>query len=212
MFTGWIEETGTVEELNKSAQSAQITIRAEKVLHGLHIGDSIAVNGVCLTVISFDALRFTVDAMAETLRRTNAQGFLPGARVNLERAMRLGDRLGGHIVSGHVDGIGVVRSMKREDNAVSIDIAAPENILKYVAEKGSIAVDGVSLTVARAGGRLFRVCVIPHTQQETTLLQRKPGDAVNLECDLIAKYTEKLLRGNSQSAGITMELLQQHGF
>lgn len=212
MFTGLIEETGTVESLKKSAQSAQITIQAQKVLHSLRIGDSIAVNGVCLTVISFDGFRFTVDAMAETLRRTNGKGFLPGARVNLERALRLGDRLGGHIVSGHIDGTGVVRLSAREDNAVTICIAAPENILKYIVQKGSVAVDGVSLTVTEADDRLFQVCVIPHTQQETTLLQKKIGDAVNLECDVIAKYTEKLLRGNSQPTGITMDFLQQNGF
>lgn len=212
MFTGLIEEIGTVESLKKSAQSAQIAIQAQKVLPGLRIGDSIAVNGVCLTVISFNGLRFTVDTTAETLRRTSGKGFLPGARVNLERALRLSDRLGGHIVSGHIDGTGVIRFAAREDNAVSIGIAAPAGILKYVVQKGSIAVDGVSLTVSGVDDQLFRVCVIPHTRQETTLTQKKAGDAVNLECDLIGKYAEKLLKGNSQSAGITVDFLQQHGF
>lgn len=212
MFTGLIEEIGTVESLKKSAQSAQITIQTQKVLQGLRIGDSIAVNGVCLTVISCNGLRFTVDATAETLRRTNGKGFLPGAWVNLERALRLGDRLGGHIVGGHIDGTGVIRSAAQEDNAVSIGIAAPASILKYVVQKGSIAVDGVSLTVSGVDDQLFRVCVIPHTQQETTLTQKNAGDAVNLECDVIGKYTEKLLQGNSRSAGITVDFLQQHGF
>ena len=216
MFTGIIEETGTVEAVRMDGASGTITIRAEKVLEGTKIGDSIAVNGVCLTVCSMAGNSFTADVMAETMRRTGFAGLERGSEVNLERAMAMNGRFGGHIVSGHIDGTGRISQMKRESNAVWVTVAAERSILKYIVEKGSIAIDGISLTVAYVDEECFKVSVIPHTASETTLLGKAAGDVVNLECDVIAKYVEKLTgmksSDSSEEEGVTMEFLMENGF
>lgn len=215
MFTGLVEEIGKIESIIKSEKSAKITIKANKVLKNVMLGDSIATNGVCLTVTSFDSGRFTVDVMAETIRRSNLKNISPGDEVNLERALRLGDRLGGHIVSGHIDGTGIIRSYEKEDNAIWVSISASPEILKYIVQKGSIAIDGVSLTVAYVDESIFKVSIIPHTKDMTTLLRKKVGDEVNLECDMIGKYIEKLLGSKEQAPvkkGIDFDFLSANGF
>lgn len=217
MFTGIIEEIGTVRRIERGAAGARLTIGAKAVLEGTKIGDSIATNGVCLTVVSMTADSFSADVMAESLRRSGLGQLQRGSPVNLERAMAANGRFGGHIVSGHIDGTGTVASQKREDNAVWVTVHAPAALLRYIVEKGSIAIDGVSLTVAAVDETGFSVSIIPHTGVETILLGKKPGDTVNLECDVIGKYVEKLLtpygkdEGTAKS-GITMDFLTQHGF
>ena len=211
MFTGIIEEVGSVRHVQHGTSSCVLTVAAKTVLTDVHIGDSIAVNGVCLTVCRFDAVQFSADVMPETMRRTNIGRLVPGSRVNLERAMPANGRFGGHIVSGHIDGTGQICSLVREENAVWVKIAADHALLRYIAEKGSIAVDGISLTVAEVTAQDFCVSIIPHTGAETTLLTRKPGDPVNLECDILAKYLEKLL-GKSGTGGITPQFLSEHGY
>lgn len=193
MFTGIIEEMGKVKSLHKTAKSAEIHIQAEKVLEDVKIGDSIAVNGVCLTVVTFDKSGFTADVMNETFRRSNLKLLHSGQKVNLERAMKAGGRFGGHMVAGHIDGTGVIQASWQEENAIWFRIRSTPEILKFIVQKGSIAIDGISLTVAEAGVDSFLVSVIPHTIKETTLGQRKAGDTVNLENDCIGKYVEKLL-------------------
>ncbi|MDY3617507.1 riboflavin synthase [Agathobaculum sp.] len=210
MFTGLIEEVGRVQRIERGAKGARLTIAASTVLEQAKAGDSIAVNGVCLTAVSISARSFSADVMAETLRRSNLGALEAGARVNLERAMPVTGRFGGHIVSGHIDGTGEVESLHREDNAVWVRIRTSGALLRYIIEKGSVAVDGVSLTVASVDLRCFAVSIIPHTGAETTLLGRRPGDAVNLECDVIGKYVEKLL--SPQTGGLTQDFLLQHGF
>ena len=216
MFTGIIEEVGVIKNINIGAKSAVITIQANTVMEDIHLGDSIAMNGVCLTVTSFDKNSYSVDVMHETLRRTNLGALKGGSRVNLERAMAADGRFGGHIVAGHVDGTGVITSMKQDDNAVWIDIETDASVLKYIVEKGSITIDGISLTVAQVDSRSFAVSVIPHTGMHTTLLEKKPGDSVNLETDMIGKYVEKLLGYQEQEqkpkSNITMEFLMENGF
>lgn len=194
MFTGIVEEKGTVKHISLAGISGSIAIRARKVLEGTRIGDSIAVNGVCLTVVSLQSDGFTADVMAETIRRTSLGRCQPGDRVNLERAMAADGRFGGHIVAGHIDGVGTIRSAVPEGNAVWITIDTPPQILRYIVEKGSIAIDGISLTVAYVDESVFKVSVIPHTAAETTLLSKKAGDIVNLENDIVGKYVEKLMR------------------
>ena len=216
MFTGIIEEVGVIKNIKMGAKSAVITIQANTVMEDIHLGDSIALNGVCLTVTSFDKNSYSVDVMHETLRRTNLGALKGGSRVNLERAMAADGRFGGHIVAGHVDGTGVITSMKQDDNAVWIDIETDASVLKYIVEKGSITIDGISLTVAQVDSRSFAVSVIPHTGMHTTLLEKKPGDSVNLETDMIGKYVEKLLGYQEQEqkpkSNITMEFLMENGF
>ena len=216
MFTGIIEEVGVIKNIKMGAKSAVITIQAETVLEVIHLVDSIAMNGVCLTVTSFDKNSYSVDVMHETLRRTNLGALKGGSRVNLERAMAADGRFGGHIVAGHVDGTGVITSMKQDDNAVWIDIETDASVLKYIVEKGSITIDGISLTVAQVDSRSFAVSVIPHTGMHTTLLEKKPGESVNLETDMIGKYVEKLLGYQEQEqkpkSNITMEFLMENGF
>ena len=194
MFTGIVEEKGTVGHISLAGISGSIAIKARKVLEGTRIGDSIAVNGVCLTVVSLRPDGFTADVMAETIRRTSLGSCQPGDPVNLERAMAADGRFGGHIVAGHNDGVGTIRSAVPEGNAVWITIDAPPQILRYIVEKGSIAIDGISLTVAYVDESVFKVSVIPHTAAETTLLSKKAGDIVNLENDIVGKYIEKLMR------------------
>ena len=215
MFTGLIEEIGRVESVVKSAKSARITIRAKKVLEEVKLGDSISTNGVCLTVTSFDSSRFSIDVMAETMRLSNLRKFSPGDEVNLERALSVGDRLGGHIVSGHIDGMGTIENFKREDNAIWITVSASPDILRYIVQKGSIAIDGVSLTVAYVDDSVFKVSIIPHTKDMTTLLRKNLGDEVNLECDMIGKYIEKFLSAKEQvpvKKSIDFDFLNDNGF
>lgn len=219
MFTGLIEEIGTVKNIRKGNVSSQITIGAQKVLEGIKEGNSICTNGACLTVIAHSIREFTVDVMAETMRRTNLHKLTLGDKVNLERALKVGDRLGGHIVSGHVDGIGTILQMKREENAIWITISVTNNILKYIVEKGSVTIDGISLTIAEVDDKNFRVSVIPHTGLMTTLLKKQPGDELNIENDIVGKYIEKFisLKGNEnhekQSDNkIDMNFLKEHGF
>lgn len=215
MFTGLIEEIGRIKSVIKSTKSAKIIINASKVLEGVKLGDSISTNGVCLTVTEYGSNYFTVDVMAETMRRSNLRALSAGDTVNLERALRLGDRLGGHIVSGHIDGVGTISDFENEDNAVWITIEASQELLKYIVEKGSIAIDGVSLTVAYVDEKVFKVSIIPHTKDVTTLLTKKVGDIVNLECDMLGKYVEKLLSVKEEAStkqGIDLNFLSEHGF
>ena len=209
MFTGIVEEMGVLKSIRKGAHSAILEIQAKVVLEDIHLGDSIAVNGVCLTATSFSPTGFTADVMHETLNR-----------VNLERAMAANGRFGGHIVAGHVDGVGTVQRIEKDDNAIWYTIAAGPEVLKYVVEKGSITIDGISLTVARVDSQSFAISAIPHTVSVTVLADRKPGDIVNLETDIIGKYVEKLLHfpqeeaapAPKQSSGITKEFLTRYGY
>ena len=192
MFTGIIEECGTVLDVLKNGVSGSVQIQASTVLEGTKTGDSIAVNGVCLTVTKLTKSSFTADVMAETFRRTNLGSLGKNSRVNLERAMAADGRFGGHIVSGHIDGTGVISRIKEEGNAVWIYISAPQSILNLIVEKGSVAVDGISLTVAAVSDKEFAVSVIPHTRENTALSGKKTGAVVNLENDIIGKYVQKL--------------------
>ncbi|MCI9077710.1 MAG: riboflavin synthase [Lachnospiraceae bacterium] len=222
MFTGIIEEMGIINSVAEGSLSAVITIQASKVLEGSQVGDSIAVNGVCLTVTSIHGGLFTADVMAETLRRSSLGSLSKGSRVNLERAMHANGRFGGHIVSGHIDGTGTIVSKAREDNAVWITINTDKRVLKYIVEKGSVAVDGTSLTVAAVNDddSTFSVSVIPHTAEETIILEKGTGDIVNLENDVIGKYVERLLSYkeepvnalNNNGSEITMDFLMENGF
>lgn len=220
MFTGIVEETGTIRSLSISGMSGQIEIAAKKVLQGTKIGDSIAVNGICLTVVSKTQDSFRADVMAETVRRSSLSSCGEGDAVNLERAMAADGRFGGHIVSGHIDGTGTILSLVREENAVWVKIRTPEELIPYIVSKGSIAIDGISLTVAAVDDTSFRVSVIPHTGEETTLLRKKAGDLVNLETDIVGKYVGRLLGFASKdqnttgekNTGLTMEFLVEHGF
>ena len=184
MFTGIVEELGQVKALSLRGNSGTLTVKAKKVLEGTKIGDSIAVNGVCLTVTNMKNNEFSADVMAETVRRSSLGALRDGSYVNLERAMAADGRFGGHIVSGHIDGTGQIESMRREENAVWVTITCADKILDLIVEKGSICIDGISLTVAAVTKRNFSVSVIPHTGEETTLLKKKAGDAVNLENDI----------------------------
>ena len=218
MFTGIIEEIGTVKQLVPGKVSYRLTVSAQKVLEGTQVGDSIATNGICLTVTAIHGNNFDADVMAETVRRTNFSSLHAGSRVNLERALTPMSRLGGHIVSGHIDGTGTISDMTREDNAVWVTVQTKSELLKYMIEKGSIAIDGVSLTIAYVDDSCFKVSVIPHTGEETILLKKIPGDTVNLECDLIGKYVEKFMFGKAEedkkttSGGITEAFLAENGF
>ena len=194
MFTGIIEEKGRLLRVLGGNESGSIELAADKVLEGTRIGDSIAVNGVCLTVTTLKTHGFSADVMPETLRRTNLGSLHRGAEVNLERAMAAGGRFGGHIVSGHVDGTGTISELKRDGNAVWVSVKAAPDILHLIVEKGSICIDGISLTVAYVDDVMFKVSIIPHTGSETTLLNKKPGDMVNLENDIVGKYIERLMQ------------------
>lgn len=215
MFTGIVEEMGKIRHVALAGSSGQIAVQARKVLEGTKIGDSIAVNGVCLTVTSLQPDGFTADIMAETCRRSNLGQGRQGEFVNLERAMAADGRFGGHIVSGHIDGTGVIRASKREENAIWITIETEEDILRLIVEKGSIAIDGISLTVAKVDAGQFQVSVIPHTGEETTLLHKAVGAQVNLENDVVGKYVEKLLGiahpEKTEESGLTMEFLREYG-
>lgn len=211
MFTGLIETVGTVTAINK--QRGTVTIKCN-ITDGIEIGDSVAVNGACLTAVEIGNGIFTADVMNETFSRTALGTLSVGSRVNLERAMKADGRFGGHIVSGHIDGTGTVTNMQNDGNAVWVTVAADSGILRYIVEKGSIAIDGISLTVAYVDDKCFKVSIIPHTGGETTLLEKRAGDAVNLECDIIAKYVEKLMQPseNVPKSNITYEFLAENGF
>lgn len=216
MFTGLIEEVGTIDHIKRGADSSQITINSLIVIKDINIGDSISTNGICLTVIDFNTQSFTVDVMSETLKVTNLGTLLKGDKVNLERALRLQDRLGGHLVSGHVDGIGEIVDLKSEDNAKIITVSTQSKLLRYIIYKGSIAIDGISLTVFYVDDSIFKVSVIPHTNSITTLLDKNVGDTVNLECDIIGKYIEQLIKPtdakDKSKADISINFLRENGF
>ena len=212
MFTGIINEVGTLQSIRRGANSAVLTIGATTVLEDVNLGDSIAVNGVCLTVTSFTSTQFTADVMHETLNRSALGALRPGSSVNLERAMRADGRFDGHIVAGHIDGTGVIASIQRDDNAIRYTIRTTSAILRYIIEKGSIAIDGISLTVTDVTRETFSVSVIPHTAACTNLAQRRIGYTVNLENDCIGKYVERLLSTPNQQSNITLDFLAKHGF
>ncbi|MCK9219655.1 MAG: riboflavin synthase [Bacteroidales bacterium] len=212
MFTGIVEETGTVREIRMSAESLQLVIGAKAIMEDVKVGDSINTNGVCLTVISIETGGFTVDVMPETLRRSNFQELKINSEVNLERALRLSDRLGGHWVSGHIDGTGKIQKRWQEGNAVWLSIMTAPELLRYVVEKGSVALDGISLTVVKVDQRSFSVSVIPHTRDITTLPGKKMGDSVNIECDILAKYLEKLFQTDPNGSRIDSDFLNKYGF
>ena len=212
MFTGIIEEVGFVESIQRSGNKSFIRIKARKVLDDVKLGDSIAVNGVCLTVTDHGDAFFQADVMNETLSRSSLGSLHSGSPVDLERAMAAGGRFGGHIVSGHIDGTGTVTDIKNDGIAVWYTVSAAPELLRYIVEKGSVAVDGISLTVAKVTDCSFSVSVIPHTASQTVLGSKKAGDTVNLENDIIAKYVEKLMKPESRIGGVSMELLAKNGF
>lgn len=215
MFTGIVEETGSIKNIKRGAASAELSIEASKVLEDVALGDSIAVNGVCLTVTDFSGSMFTADVMHETLDRSSLGALRPGSPVNLERAMKTDGRFGGHIVSGHIDGTGHIRNISRDDNAIWYTIDTSGDILRYIVEKGSIAIDGISLTVASVDESSFKVSIIPHTAANTILAVKKAGDVVNLENDIIGKYVEKLMRtaeNETEESCITEAFLIENGF
>lgn len=215
MFTGIVEEVGAIKDIKRGQHSAVLTIHAKTVLEETRIGDSIAVNGICLTVTRLFPDGFSADVMHETLNRSSLAGLTAGSVVNLERAMPANGRFGGHIVAGHVDGVGHIASIRKDDTAVWYTVLAGPEILRYVVEKGSITIDGISLTVASVEADRFSVSVIPHTAEVTLLGRKHAGDTVNLETDIIGKYVEKLLRPQAQEApksGLTLEFLASNGF
>lgn len=220
MFTGIVEEVGAIKNIKRGQHSAVLTIHAKTVLEETRIGDSIAVNGICLTVTRLFPDGFSADVMHETLNRSSLAGLTAGSVVNLERAMPANGRFGGHIVAGHVDGVGHIANIRKDDTAVWYTVLAGPEILRYVVEKGSITIDGISLTVARVDSQSFAISAIPHTVSVTVLADRKPGDIVNLETDIIGKYVEKLLHfpredaapAPKQSSGITKEFLTRYGY
>jgi riboflavin synthase len=213
MFTGIIEEIGRIRSLG----TGSLVIGAEKVLEDVKLGDSIAVNGVCLTVTSFSKAQFTVDVMPETLRRTSLRELKIGSPVNLERALTLASRLGGHIVSGHVEGIGEIVSFVEEGNALLMKVRAASDLLRYIVARGSVALDGISLTVAQVTDSDFTVSLIPHTREVTNLGNKKVGSPINIETDVLGKYVEKMLKGSSSApakaqSNMTLDFLRENGF
>ena len=228
MFTGIVEEKGCIRGIRPGAKSCILTIEGNVIFSDLRVGDSVAVNGVCLTAASVNGHLFTADVMRETLERSSLGALRTGSHVNLERAMAADGRFGGHIVSGHIDGTGTIVSLEKDDNAIWYTVQAKPAIMRYIVEKGSIAIDGISLTVAKITGTTFSVSIIPHTAKETILSEKKTGDVVNLENDVISKYVEKLLGlapesremeksierayRSSGSGKISLEWLAENGF
>ena len=216
MFTGIVEEMGKIVQVEKGAKSSRLTVSGDKIFSDLKLGDSVATNGVCLTVTSFSKGIFTADVMNETLKRSNLGELRQGSMVNLERAMIANGRFGGHIVSGHIDGTGVITKIEQDDIAVWYTIRADRKIMKYIIEKGSVAIDGISLTIAKVTDNDFSVSLIPHTAKETVLGYKKTGDTVNLENDVVGKYIEHFLNfkeePETKSSGITKEFLLKAGF
>lgn len=221
MFTGIVEEIGTVRKIVHGSLSITLAINCSKILEDVKIGDSIAVNGICLTVVEMSSSWFAVDVMPETMRMTSLSRLNVSDKVNLERALKLSDRLGGHIVSGHIDGTGSIKNIVKEDNAIWVTIEAPQQIMKYIIYKGSVSLDGTSLTVANVDENCFKVSLIPHTAGNTILGLLKVGDQINIECDVIGKYVEKLLHGNrndcnlqstNEKKDISIDFLRSNGF
>ena len=216
MFTGIVEEMGKIVRVEKGAKSSRLTVSGDKIFSDLKLGDSVATNGVCLTVTSFSKGIFTADVMNETLKRSNLGELRQGSMVNLERAMIANGRFGGHIVSGHIDGTGVITKIEQDDIAVWYTIRADRKIMKYIIEKGSVAIDGISLTIAKVTDNDFSVSLIPHTAKETVLGYKKTGDTVNLENDVVGKYIEHFLsfkeEPETKRSGITKEFLLKAGF
>lgn len=211
MFTGIVEEIGQIEKIQKSSHSSKLTVRASKIFDDVKMGDSIAVNGICLTVTDFNNTQFTVDVMNETWKRTTLSQLERGKFVNLERALAVNGRFGGHIVTGHIDGIGTIKAITKDSNAVWYRIETSKNLLSCIVEKGSIAIDGISLTIAKVSKNDFSVSVIPHTLDQTILKTKKIHDMVNLENDVIGKYIKKFLEPNT-STELSKEFLQRNGF
>lgn len=220
MFTGIIEGLGTVAKLRSSGRGKRLVVATDLSLKEIKIGDSIAVNGACLTVVAKNANRFEADLSPETLSLTTLNKAKTGDRVNLERALRISDRLDGHLVSGHIDGIGTLSDREKDDNAIIISIAVTEALSRYMIPKGSVAVDGISLTVNSCSPDRFSVSIIPHTAKLTTLGFKKKGEAVNIETDMIGKYVERFLhatdggyqKGSAKKSAVDMELLLKSGF
>jgi len=214
MFTGIIEEVGEIKTIKRSQKSAVLSIEGDTIFSDLKVGHSVAVNGVCLTVVSLSNNTFTADIMSETLDRSSLGSLKSGSKVNLERAMDASGRFGGHIVSGHIDGIGFITSIKEDANAIWYTISCSDKLLCYIVEKGSITIDGISLTVAKVTNSNFTVSIIPHTAKSTILSQRSVTDKVNLENDVIAKYVEKFMinKSKSNNSNITSDFLKKTGF
>ncbi|MFX3623899.1 MAG: riboflavin synthase [Ectobacillus sp.] len=213
MFTGIIEEIGTIQQIKQTGQAMELAIWATRILSDVQLGDSIAVNGVCLTVTSFTRSSFTVDVMPETFQATSLRLLQRGSSVNLERAMGAGGRFGGHFVSGHVDGIGKIVEKKRSHNAVYYRIELPAHLLRYCILKGSIAIDGTSLTIFGLDEATITISLIPHTMDYSIVGQKKAGDIVNIECDMIGKYIERFMQQQQPRAGgLTESFLQENGF
>ena len=217
MFTGIVEEIGKILSIKNGADFLDIEIEGDKVLDSIFLGDSIAVNGVCLTVTKFDKKNFTVDVMAETMRKSNLKFLKKNSLVNLERALTLNKPLGGHMVSGHIDGVGKIIDVKKEGIATIIYISSSKDILSYIVKKGSVALNGVSLTVVDVTEKYFSVSLIPHTKKETTLIYNKKGDEINIECDVIGKYIFKFLNSKENKekeikTNIDENFLNRYGF
>ncbi|WP_352399975.1 riboflavin synthase [Anaerotignum sp.] len=214
MFTGLIEEIGFLDKVTSQKSGGQLIIQANAIQEGTKLGDSIAVNGVCLTVTNLTQNSFTADVMPETLKLSNLGQLQKGSPVHLERAMAANGRFGGHMVSGHIDGTGTIRGKKQEGNAIRLFIGAPENLLSQIIQKGSIAIDGVSLTVISVDKEQFSVGIIPHTSTQTTLLNKRIGDQVNLETDIVSKYIQRYLEKNEskQEKTLTLDFLRNSGF
>lgn len=220
MFTGLIEQIGQVKSIDKGHNQLKLSIYADSILSDVALGDSIAVNGICLTVTHFSSSYFTVDVMPQTVQASNIKTLKIGDKVNLERALRADSRLGGHFVTGHVDAIGKIDEMSHNANAITIVISFSSSYAKYIVEKGSITVDGISLTVFAVSPNSLTLSLIPHSASMTTLASKKIGDGVNLEFDILAKYTEKLLSSrlgsmphtDTATKGVTLDMLKQYGF
>jgi riboflavin synthase len=217
MFTGIIEEIGSISNIKQTGESIIMSIDAKKILQDVQLGDSIAVNGVCLTVTSFSEKQFTVDVMPETVKATSLRALKRGSKVNLERAMAAGGRFGGHFVSGHADGLGVIKSKKPVDNAVYYEIEVSSDILQFIIYKGSVTVDGTSLTVFGLSENSFTISLIPHTTSETIIGLKGTGDIVNIECDMLGKYIDHFLSkrfngSQNRKSTITSQFLEENGF
>ena len=212
MFTGIIEEVGRLRRISEGC----ITVGCSRVLEDVRIGDSIAVNGICLTVTEFGSGQFAADVMPETVRRTSLSELRPGSLLNLERALTPTSRMGGHIVSGHIDGTGTIQAIEGEGNALLLSVAADPALLRCIVEKGSVALDGISLTVASVAKDGFTVSLIPHTRESTNLREKRRGSRINIETDIIGKYVERILQGSrpeeEPSQGLTLAFLQAHGY
>ena len=212
MFTGIVEEIGKVKSIQRHSNSIKLTVSAKKIMSDIHLGDSICTNGICLTVTTFSSDSFTVDVMPETMMTTNFKNLKVNDKVNLERALSVNGRLGGHIVSGHIDGVGTIIKKFNDDKAIRMSFATSPSILELIVKKGSIAIDGISLTVTDVDSTSFSVSIIEHTQGETTLTSKKIGDTVNLENDVIGKYVQRLLYKEDINKDISLDFLESNGF